>query len=1436
MAQSAQAKEVVLEIGNEIGEQVYTFQTQNGTVSELVFDTCSKSATCDTSIINSNSSLDANWGGWHNMSCLDMKQAGNSPSLYPPGSTFNPSYQVAAGETNIVYAFDNAWSAQPNESNIIIFTLQTFALGSPEFNGISYSNNTTSGLSYTNNIKAEGREYTEQGRMLYLTPKPGSLLKTHISFEILEGADNLLVVRGPGGKSIGEYLYNNGYSTFTIDGINTSNAFWSEFSFTISPYVHTANWSYSVTGEVTYNDDKLHLHASYVTTPNEGINFASMVTEEGVFGLRSTGDIFKCLEMPTQGYELKMDITQMTNCAIEVLTWTDISNNPALEFPLQEAGVLQTGTDWVWEKIETTGTHTACVPFHYNTITTEESYNSATAGWAGGWSTSVQVQEDSADETGEPLQKIFYRQQCKFIRVRKLDSTLPCTLTISSFQVFNAGYSFRETVIATYISSEVIVPEYDYHVVDVFDRETLPLALTFNSGDLRDPGKRSTGYSKTFELPASVRNQKFLKTMTADGVERQQGDISWRKARVSSNGIVVFNGYARIETSITGQGGRYSCHILQDPSYWPELLRDKKLCDLTLPQHIKSYATVSDSWTKTVDDIPYVYPAINYGEWSKDSSSYQTHHSIKDFHPATYVKAIVSKIFEDIGYTIKSNFFNEDVFKKLIIPYTSGESYNATQDDALGPQDEYSSHASLAAAVDLPYTPATGVNAYTHRSFYPAIPCQNGCTNYSPGGGETIQNGYTVPFTGTYSIHYQASLKLNLGGICWNTQQSQGRWAAWLHVNGLCPTGGECLGQSFGGGAGFFNIDGNCYATFNESLDGPSNMDGAPSFAVWTEESMNSWHTETFTTEIDLQQGDVVQIGLYGRNSASICGLSGRIKDQDFHIYPVVGQSFVTPYEVSLGSALGCGLSQMDFLKGLTELFNLHWTADNDAKEVYAEPYDDFYGSGDVVDWSHKIDRESWSDKFLISELAKTISYRYKKDSGDNIVEIYNEDMDTELWSVDITNNELYRKQDKTLGTSIFSPTFRVKTDSGGDATFAEEGGQWPVMPCMWKGDSLEWGWFDNTSRPDYSTKFNIRILNWHGLSDQTGPWTIGNDIGEPVTLNSYPYAYTYNYNHSGFGALNDNLAWYGIADGLNPLAAPTGSYQSGLFDKFYGRLYEKISGGAALRTCNMDLTQADIAQFDFRNIIKLEMDGGIDTYWTVNKIVDYTPGKDNLTKVELIEWKYGFHNFIKPKRGKATNYGFVDAGGMAPHGGHGVVTSPNGNIIVKPNGTSYIPDVSIVESTTIPTVNNLTVEILKSHPRLPSNTHQFKERLVSTNQYNGMTNSPALINPIESNVINKNAVAFGTGLHASPNQIVLGSYNKNSSNDTFQVGAGYLNEKTGNYERINAISVNRNGEFCVYGGQVVADFETSDITITGDVYYTDSDGQRKKVYLKEKR
>tara|TARA_R110000796_G_scaffold60332_2_gene139516 strand:- start:3016 stop:7311 length:4296 start_codon:yes stop_codon:yes gene_type:complete len=1425
MAQSAQAKELILEIGGEIGTQSYDQVVQSGTVSKQVFDTCSLSSSCNTDILNSNSKLDP-FGDWHNLIFDDIQQGGNSPSVYSNNGS-NPAFNVNGGNGAMNYIFPYNYGEQANEANVIMFSFETAAGNNPNFNGINYSNNSTSQtFTAVNNMVEDGREMTEQGRMLYFVPLSSSPYDINISFEILEGSGKELLVRGSGGISIGEHLHNNGYSNVTIAELNTV-PFWANFSAYISPYVHKGNWEYLPTGNVRFDSTTQTIHGSYAPSTANPINYASIVTEDGAFGVRSSDSLFECFESWTQGYELDITIDNMQNCTLEVLTYTDSSID---DFAIDYADINQVGTDWVFEEITSTGNHNICVPYHYNTINTEESQNPNMVGLGGGWTTSVLVQTGGGGlASGAVASKRFYNNQYKFLKVKPIDSALPYSVTISTFELRNAGYNMRTIQTPTYSSNTIKVPSYDYQYLDVFDRDKVPMALTFNSGDLRDPSKRSTGYSKTFELPASDRNQKILKSMTSIGSDRQVDDISWQKARVSSNGIVVFNGFARIEKSITDSGGRYSCHILQDPSYWPELIGDDKLCDLQFADplgqnYVKSYATVVDSWTKTVDDIPYVYPAINYGEWSKDSNANQQSHSISDFHPAVYAKAIVDKIFESIGYSVDSNFFNTQMFKKLIIPYTSDEDYNAVQNNALGDDGDYSSQASQASYFNLPDTPATGVNYQTNRTFYPSIPCQNGCTNYTQGSSASLQNGYTVPFTGRYTVHYQAQIRCNYPGWgCTECTNQIGYWSAWMHVDGLCPMPNN---------GGLQNINGASTYAHGFGSSTIRSMTGSASDTVSSCDSDGDWTTCDFTAELDLIQGEKIQVALYSENRKPFCEFDADIKDQDFAVWPVVDQGFVPATEISLSDSLGCGVKQIDFLKGITEMFNLYWTADNDAKTVTVEPYDSFYGSGRIVDWSQKIDRKGWTDKFLIDELAKNIRYKYKEDSSDDIVKVYNESMETELWSIDITNNELYRKKDSTLGTTVFSPTFRIKNnDNGGDATFVDSG-QWPIMPCMWGGD-VNWGWFNGTSRPDNSTNFNLRILNYYGLSNEVGTWTLLDDTGAVQTLNSYPYAHTYNYNHAGAGAIEDNLSWYDI--GANA------TYQKGLFDRFYGRLYEKISGGSALRTCMMELTQVDINQFDFRNIVQIDMDGGVSTYWTVNKIIDYTPGKEGLTKVELVEWKYGFYvdkdGKIVAYNGKPTNYGGLGSNGLNPSGGfvqfsHGTTGQ---EIIIQDNGVYYIEpvDPQLPASTAVNTSNNITTELLNSNPSLANNTQVSPEKLIQSNQYNGLTNNQSVSNALLDNNIVKNGVALGVGLNASVNQTVLGSFNVPNDSDTFQVGGGFHNTKTGAQERVNTLSVDKDGDFSVYGGEVVAEFSTREHSITGDVYYTDGDGARQKVYLK---
>ena len=242
-------------------------------------------------------------------------------------------------------------------------------------------------------------------------------------------------------------------------------------------------------------------------------------------------------------------------------------------------------------------------------------------------------------------------------------------------------------------------------------------------------------------------------------------------------------------------------------------------------------------------------------------------------------------------------------------------------------------------------------------------------------------------------------------------------------------------------------------------------------------------------------------------------------------------------------------------------------------------------------------------------------------------------------------------------------------------------------------------------------------------------------------------------------------------------------------------------------------------------------MDGGISTYWTVNKVADYKPGLDELTKVELIEWKYEIpDNDKKGKRAKLklppTNYGSVDV--LNPDGGSAIVKEKDRTIILSTNGEySIIDNKNIPKPNLLPTSNNVTIK-----SELMEAPAASQEALVIS-KHNGITNQSSAYRGRDINVINGDAIALGKGLHSHSGQIILGCHNEVNPNDIFQVGSGYSTK--GGKVTQNAISVDSDGDFSVFGGEVVAEFSVQDLTMTGDVYYTDTDGIKKKVYLRTK-
>ncbi len=1254
MSQSPVAKDVVLELGTKDGTAQVQTTIQTGTTQEFWFDDpCRQEGICDdTTPINTAVNFndlpkDSDGKVLTNLTIIDVRSIGNSGFATHPMSWYDAS--MGNNPTACGYPYMIDYGNDPEYNLTLILTMQHADGSNVNFNGIYNSKMNGSNGTWVDNHRKNGNESTEQGRILYLQPSTntgnisfstatGLEVAFHgaLSFEIMDGCENQLLVRGTGKDAPWTYINNN---TSLGNNANThlddsrfyrAEDFLGKFNCHVSPYVHRANFIYD-NGILDYNYRMEYLHCSYVGLMDDAPKVSpTFFNGDILFGIRSKEDLLNC-EDPhcQQGVKINISIVDIQDCRLEFLYGENthpcgFGGNTAYAVNNNGLGGTTGTTPWTWQTVSSSGTHEICVPYDYDPVHEIQGLNLLNPRMD---ITDMQVAYGGGGAANAI--KRFWTSQNEFFRLVPTGENP--TLKISKFEVFDLNTELTTTSVPVMGTTGVNIDTYTYKHLDILDRDQELLALTFTSADLRDPSKRAAGFSKTFEIPASNHNQRWIKVLTGVGSVKNKEKIGWHKARIQANGIIIFEGFARIEESITGQGGRYKCHILQDPTYWPELLKGLKICELPFPTHEKNYQNVVNSWSlNNAANLPYVYPAINYGAWYPGTNANPQPNqskSLRDFHPAVYVKALVDKIFEGIGYTLESDFMETHFFRKLIIPYTSGNDYNQTGMD-MGENGDFAVTADKNGEDnDIPNIGATGVHSYIHRGpWWPIWDTQTDPANifeqntsHSSGGG-----GYTCAFGGRYIIQYDCQFYINQGG----SQASN--WTAWVTINGKCivKDGGSIV-HITPGSSTWAVPEHRCSSSGIPDIP-PYNVSFPQSGGNWTDycgyvtgsHSDGNYVTMDLDFEIDLQQGDVINIVLGGCNRAWAYSATCRIKNQNFRVWPHPNNTAIPPSTVSLQTVLPC-VKQLDLLKGLTNMFNLYWTADETTKKIQVEPYNDFFDRGKIVDWTGLIDKTSWSDKFLIEELAKLINFKYKVDNNDKIVELRNTSMFTnygspELWALELENGELYRKEEQDMGNKVFSPTMslRGQTPPGsgnttGDKTFCLSSADGPFLPVMW-GDSggCNWGWFNNTTRPDNETKFNFRILNYGGLRP-CDTWQLTDDSGTAQNQSHFPYAYTYDY-HSPGG--DDNLAYHNIGSGA--------TFERGLFDKYYGQLYEKISGGSAMRTAKFDLSPTEISVIEMRDIVRIDIDA-VPTYWTINKIKDYKPGKDELTEVELIEWKW---------------------------------------------------------------------------------------------------------------------------------------------------------------------------------------------------------------------
>jgi hypothetical protein len=724
--------------------------------------------------------------------------------------------------------------------------------------------------------------------------------------------------------------------------------------------------------------------------------------------------------------------------------------------------------------------------------------------------------------------------------------------------------------------------------LDVKDGTAFP--LNFSIGDIRDISKRTGSFSKTITLVGNSNNNNLLNHYYDINIQAGTFNINTiTNCDVLQNGIpVMLNATLQLinikKTQVTGayeQMVEYEALIKENRGTFFSDISNKYLTDLDFSDldHYVDADVVIDTFDNTVaDGYKYVMP-FNI------DNTYQ----FNWFKPAIYAQTYFDRIFATSGYSYTWDGLADANFDKLLIPYNGDQNivdwtdYKVVAEKAAFSELKTQTILATAGWTALTQLPMEARDLTTGWS--ETLDAQNlfNTTNgqYTTpqwvGIGSAESYIYEVSMAGELFLNFNTSVRLYPDGTA--------AYRVFLRVKVQ----------------GFGNVK--CY------LPDLIYDDDVNYFATPTVTSLGTFnHVFTFnaTTDglggggIDFNDIQIMQIGVDVVNTFSV---SGDVYNTFVYWEPQTGTTPQTPnidlnitnFDVTIRPSdnipLNSGITTMntfvpdkikqsDFIKSIFLMYNLYATADpNNENNLILLHRDEYYDSGKAVDWTNLLMKDKEQSVIFIPELNnKKLRLTHKADT-DSPNKVYT-DVTREIYGqVEVTFENEYVKGIDVKET-IFSPT--------------------PVQPTVF-GAFLP---LLNGAAP----KTNIRILFDNGeLTAQDVNILSGYD-----TVTATGGAYPYLSHFGGVDPLNPtfdiNFAecqyyYYQVAQNTN----------NNLYNIYWRRTVAQINGGKLL-TAYFYLRENDIQLMELNDKIRID-----NSWWSINKVIDYNANNLQPTKVELI-------------------------------------------------------------------------------------------------------------------------------------------------------------------------------------------------------------------------
>jgi hypothetical protein len=872
--------------------------------------------------------------------------------------------------------------------------------------------------------------------------------------------------------------------------------------------------------------------------------------------------------------------------------------------------------------------------------------------------------------------------------------------------------------------------------LDIKDSDDFPLSLNYLIADIKNLSVRSGSYSKTFNIPATKHNNDLLKHIWnpntyVDGVSTYSGNshkmLQRKPCVVKVDSVPVLRGEIKVKNVITKPKGKeYVMQLIGDNSDWVKQIETLYLNELTLfdsvtsqTDHTYNKATIEASWSGSYSGLDgassytYFYPLINYGTWNDVNGVV-----VEDMRPAVYIRAILDAAFRSVGYTLNSTFLDSTDFKKLVFPFV-GEDWKLS--DTYINARKYRAGLTTTQVINNTSLSTTNSGTTTQKN---TINIDDDSTTPNFDTGSLYNNSaYKFVANGSYMTRFKGQIKII------NNHSINGDFKILIKkVSGLTTTYYDATTlitinandtQTIQYESGYIELNNSDEISLVvESTYLPSSLAG-----------LYYYHTHKF---------QIIGVDVGGYNT---------------HIYNEIDNEILTGQSIVLKDVLPNDVTALDILKGITHMFNLYYRTDTANQIIYVEPRDTFFeATTSANDWTTKLNKNNYQLAF-IDDYKKNLTFGYKRDGSDGHVKARDEEYEHQLGEYKYTLNDRFMMGKQKFENPIFAPTYHILDRNIIYSTTPtnEAKHKAPLIARMWRN----WNGDDAGQPKHFEYEPRILYKSYGTQADDDGnnrawKWEGTSQTNIPTAL------------MSGYGDVTQTNLSYNGSDGL--------------FQTHYGAYINVIEKGVIL-TALFDLDTQDISEVNLKKPVFIGKPSDLHGYYVINKIIDYSPSKSALTKVELVKIEnQGTATYdsgqTEPTRG---NFDFGEIGGTRgyDHKNLPFHTGVGG----KFDDDDPIQGVDVGGTTAV----------------MDNGTNFAKK--------------------------GSNNVVFGKGnIAKGKNQTIVGNYAAVDTESVFQVGMGN-NEN----DRRTPLKIDSDGAMIQYGGQIQA--VIGDVVV--DVMVEDADNER---------